>query len=549
MSATSRGSYTLLGLLVALVIGLGVEAIRTAEEQRHATDRVLNEYAGLAAWYFRTVWRADWEAQGKSALGPVVAQPLHQGDTLPAVTMLAHVAQDFAHCADPAQDARRFYFRFDHRTGVLTTSGATMDPEHRRALIDSLYPLLELPPMDLFTIGFGPQNQRRVVFAGHKVGPDGRAAATYGLETCLRALGRDALPRVFNNYPLLPPALVGDVPNDSIVSITVTRRAEGGVARETLFVSPTRYPPTYMATVTEGPESRALTFEAHLRPSLASRLVPSRPKGFRVLWLLGLLAATLALAAVVIAQIRREQQLVRARGDFVSSVSHELRTPLAQIRLFAESLKLGSIRTDRDRAGALEVILQESQRLMHLVDNVLHFTRPNGRGRTPFPERIDLSHLVREVVQGFEPLARGRGIRFVVEAGGRVEVQVDPGPTRQILLNLLDNAVKFSPPDLTVTVRCWTEDGWALVSVTDQGPGIPPAERDLIWKPFVRLRANASRAPGSGIGLAVVHDLVERMDGRVSVDSATGGGAVFTVRFPSFRTVTMRGTHETHGGP
>lgn len=543
MSASTRGSYTLLGLLIALVIWLGVEAIRTAEEQRHATDRVLTEYAGLAAWYFRTVWRADWEAQGKSALGPVTQPLKHSDDTLPSVAMLSHVAQEFARCTNPAEDARRFYFRYDHRNGELVTSGAIPSPSRRLALMDSLAPLLEYPPQELFTIAADPNvsGQRRVLLAGHKVGPDGRTVATFGFETCMRALGRDAFPRVYDSYPLLPPALVGNLPNDSIVSITVTRGFDGAPQGETLFVSSVQYPSTYMARVVERPDEISMRFEAHLRPGLASTLVPSRPKAFRGLWLLALLSATLMLAAVVLAQIRREQQLVRARSDFVSSVSHELRTPLAQIRLFAESLKLGSTRSERDRSAAIEVILQESQRLMHLVENVLHFTRPGGRGRTPFPERVDLSQLARDVVHGFEPLARGRGIRFKVDAPDRVDVQVEPGPTRQILLNLLDNAVKFSPADRVVTVRTWMEDQWACIAVADQGPGIPAADRDVIWRPFVRLRANASRAPGSGIGLAVVRDLVERQDGTAEVDDHADGGAVFTIRFPSSRVVLRNG--------
>jgi signal transduction histidine kinase len=543
MSASTRGSYTLLGLLVALVIWLGVEAIRTAQEQRHATDRVLTEYAGLAAWYFRTVWRADWESQGKSALGPVITEPLpHAGDTLPAVSTLAHVARRYARCATPAGDSLRYYFRYDHRTGELVTTGAEPGPARRQMLLDSLYAMLELPPVELFTMAAGEDQagQRRVILAGHKLDPDGRAVATFGLETCMRALGRDAFPRAFGNYPLLPPALVGAIPNDSMVSITVTRGVEGEPG-ETLFVSAPQYPATYRARVVERPAAASMRFEAHLRPSLESRLVPSRPTGFRVFWLLGLLSATLALAGVVLAQIRREQQLVRARSDFVSSVSHELRTPLAQIRLFAESLKLGSARSERDRAAAIEVILQESQRLMHLVENVLHFTQPGGRGRTPFPERVDLSRLAREVVDGFEPLARGRGIRFRVEAPDRVEVQVEPGPTRQILLNLLDNAVKFSPVERSVTVRTWLEDGWACLAVADEGPGIPAADREAIWRPFVRLHGDASRAPGSGIGLAVVRDLVERQDGQVRVEDGAAGGTVFTIRFPALRVAVRNG--------
>jgi len=542
MSASTRGSYSLLGLLTALVIWLGVEAIRTAQEQRHATDRVLTEYAGLAVWYFRTVWRADWEAQGKSALGPVTQPLARDDDTLPSVATLAHVAQRYAHCASPLGDSLRYYFRYDHRSGELITTGAEPGQARRLMLLDSLYHQLELPPRELFTISAGAARpgEARVILAGHKLGPDGRAVATFGFETCMRAVGRDAFPRVFANYSLLPPALVGPIPNDSMVSITVTRGFPGEPV-DTLFVSAPQYPATYRSRMVEEPDEVGIRFEAHLRPTLESRLVPSRPTGFKALWLLGLLCATLALAGLVLAQIRREQQLVRERSDFVSSVSHELRTPLAQIRLFAESLKLGSTRSEQDRTGALDVILQESERLMHLVENVLHFTRPCSRGPTPFPERVDLSQLVRDVVHGFEPLARGRDIRFRVDAPDRVEVQVEPGPTRQILLNLLDNAVKFSPPERMVTVRTWLEEGWACVAVEDEGPGIPASDREVIWQPFVRLRANASRAPGSGIGLAVVRDLVERHDGQVRVDDSAAGGASFTIRFPAMRVAARNG--------
>jgi signal transduction histidine kinase len=544
MSTSTRGSYTLLGLLIALVVGLSVEALRTVEEHRHNTDRVLTEYAGLAAWSFRTVWRADWEAQGKAALGPVVGQALQRpADTLPTVAIFAHVAQEFARCADPAEDSLRFYFRYDHRTGELLTAGRRPPDALLRMLRDSLAPREGRIPRELFGFTSVPTpGERRVVLAGEKAGPDGGVVAAFGLETCMRSIGRDAFPRVFALYPLLPPDRVGAIPNDSLLSIAVTRGREGE-AGETLFASRPQYPAAYSGWLVERPGEVGLRFEARLRPDLAPRLVAgagNRPGG-RVLWLGLLLLATLGLAGVVLAQIRREEQLVRARGDFVSSVSHELRTPLAQIRLFAESLKLGSTRSERDRSAAVDVILQESQRLMNLVENVLHFARTERGGRTPFPERVDLSLLAREVVEAFEPLTRGRGIRYRTELSERVTVQLEPGPTRQILLNLLDNAAKFSPPDHTVTVRTWLEDGWASVAVEDEGPGVPEAERDTIWQPFVRLRANASRAPGSGIGLAVVRDLVARQDGSVRVDRGARGGAVFTVRFPASRVPVRNG--------
>src|SRR5439155_11844858 len=129
------------------------------------------------------------------------------------------------------------------------------------------------------------------------------------------------------------------------------------------------------------------------------------------LWLtLSLLALTSALLAVSIIQLRREAELARMRADFVSGVSHELRTPLAQIRLFAETLLLGRVRTDVERRRSLEIIANESQRLTHLVENVLSFSKPDrGDGRWP-RQRIDVVALARDVVDGFVPLASARQV-------------------------------------------------------------------------------------------------------------------------------------------
>jgi len=178
--------------------------------------------------------------------------------------------------------------------------------------------------------------------------------------------------------------------------------------------------------------------------------------------------------------------------------------------------------------------VQEARRLMRMVDNVLHFARTREGRNSLDPTATDLGALVESIVSTFAPLlaAEGGG-HVVVEVREPVTAFVDVGAFRQILLNLLENARKFSPPGHTVAVtvdRCY---GRACVMVDDEGPGIPETDRDRIWSPYVRLRrARNAGQEGSGIGLAVVRELTELHRGRVRVEEAPRGGARFVVELP-----------------
>jgi signal transduction histidine kinase len=132
--------------------------------------------------------------------------------------------------------------------------------------------------------------------------------------------------------------------------------------------------------------------------------------------ILGLLALTAALAAVALLQHRREHELARQRADFTSSVSHELRTPLAQILLFGETFQLGRVRTDGDRRLAVETIVHEARRLMHMVDNVLHFARTTEGRMQLERQSTELAPLVEGIVATFAPLAQERGVHVLAEA-------------------------------------------------------------------------------------------------------------------------------------
>ena len=239
-------------------------------------------------------------------------------------------------------------------------------------------------------------------------------------------------------------------------------------------------------------------------------------------------------AREAVLQLRREYEMSRVRADFVASVSHELRTPLAQIRLFSETLLLGRVRSESEGRRSLEIIQQESRRLTHLVENVLYFSRTERGGQhlTPAPAR--LATIADELIEAFAPLARSGRSQLQLQVRADVEAPVDAGALRQILLDLLDNAVKYGRMDQTITVGIDRRDDRALITVDDQGPGVPEDARARIWQPYSRLAsAAASAVAGTGIGLAVVRHLVELHGGSSRVEDGPGGGARFVIELPN----------------
>jgi signal transduction histidine kinase len=275
-----------------------------------------------------------------------------------------------------------------------------------------------------------------------------------------------------------------------------------------------------------------LAYEVLLKPEAAARLVIGGLPRSRLPVLLGLLALTAALAVAALLQLRREHQLASLRSDFVSSVSHELRTPLAQIRLFSETLLLKRVRSEAEGTRALEIIEQESRRLTHLVENVLCFSRAERGIERLSPRPLPLAPLATELVEAFAPLARSGRSDVRLEVRDAVDAMVDPAAFRQILLNLLDNAVKYGRADQTIRVEVGRDAHAATVTVADQGPGVPREARTRIFAPYSRLAAaSATAVAGTGIGLAVVRELVRLHGGTIRVDDAPGGGAAFVVAF------------------
>jgi signal transduction histidine kinase len=274
-----------------------------------------------------------------------------------------------------------------------------------------------------------------------------------------------------------------------------------------------------------------IAVDVGLRDAGLHVLVPGGVPRQRGWEFLGLFTLAVALVASSTLLLRREEQLARTRANFVSGVSHELRTPLAQIRMFAEMLLLGRVRTEADRRRSLEIIDTEARRLSQLVDNVLQVARSENGHLHVNPIAMRLAPVVRECVESFTVLAQARGIEFRAELQEDLVAPVDSAALRQIVLNLMDNAAKYGPDGQRVVVGLALFDNRARIWVDDEGSGIPARERERVFDPFYRIR-DSHHATGSGIGLAVVRELVALHGGDAWIEDAPVAGARVVVQFP-----------------
>lgn len=248
---------------------------------------------------------------------------------------------------------------------------------------------------------------------------------------------------------------------------------------------------------------------------------------------MAMLFVAAGLTVVALLQLRRQTQMNREHADFVAAVSHELRTPLAQVWLYFDTMRLGRFSTPQSQDDAMEGIEAELGRLTHLVDNILQFVRGERGARPEEPELISLSGEVRNAVAAFSPLAQIRGVRIEVEVDTEVRVRIGRLELRQVILNLLDNAVKYGPDGQTIRVRAVLQEQGAVLEVSDEGPGVLRSERSRIWDSFHRGARDVERAVGgTGIGLSVIREIVERVGGTAGVGDAPNGGACFVIRLP-----------------
>lgn len=501
-SPSSPTRFVFVALLLTLCLSalLGFNALVTARYHRSVAERVLRDYAGFAA--------AELESRVQTAVARGI---------FPILSEIGARAAKVHGGPLPRPPGVETVFRLAPGE-ALETRGTTLEPEAGSLLADSLAGHARsvlTPPAYLALLWL----------------PGGRVAALASDRVVYGAILPDSLLSEFvapaiTRAPLLPPSLTGGTRLDSAVAYRIMRPDGSPLLGSAIPAGP------FSARRLFDAQWGGLAVEVALRRELAPALVVGGVPRSRVPLVLGLLALSTLLVGTAVVQLRRERELGRLREEFVAAASHELRTPLAQIRLFSETLRLGRVRSEAERDHSLDIIQQETLRLSHLVENILYVGRSSRGALAIAPRELDLARELRVIVDGFTPLAAARNVTLATDIPPRVQARADEDAFRQMVLNLLDNAVKYGPPGQTVTARLSVADGKVRLAVEDQGPGVPPADRARIFERFVRLEgAVRAGTAGTGLGLALVQELARLHGGAARVEPAGQGGSRFIVEW------------------
>jgi two-component system phosphate regulon sensor histidine kinase PhoR len=240
-------------------------------------------------------------------------------------------------------------------------------------------------------------------------------------------------------------------------------------------------------------------------------------------------------AVLVFNDVTEFRRLEAVRRDFVANVSHELKTPVTAIRGLVETLIDDAEMPPDRKLDFLRRIRDQSRRLTSLITDLLTVSRVESREWAPELERLDLRETARRSARSFRPLAEAKEIEMKVDLPAEpVYAYADADAMRQIVDNLLENAVKYTPPGGRVWVRVRTDEGLGVVEVGDTGVGISPKYHARVFERFYRVdKARSRELGGTGLGLAIVKHLVQAQAGTVTVESDLGKGSLFRVRMPS----------------
>jgi len=255
---------------------------------------------------------------------------------------------------------------------------------------------------------------------------------------------------------------------------------------------------------------------------------------FYFLALVVVLSVTLFGAYLLWRDVRREVLLAQMRSQFVSSISHELKTPLTAIRMFAETLRLGRAKDKNTRMEYLDTIINESERLTRLLNNVLDFSKIEQGKRIYHPAPASLIEIVRAAARAMEYPLKQQGFELDVQVDeGLPQVDVDRDAIEQAVLNLLSNAMKYSSKSRTIGLGVRREGDCALIQVIDKGVGIDPKDQERIFEEFYRVPTRENQAlQETGLGLSLVAHIAKAHGGFVRVESTPGQGSTFSIILP-----------------
>jgi signal transduction histidine kinase len=289
--------------------------------------------------------------------------------------------------------------------------------------------------------------------------------------------------------------------------------------------------------------SNKLIYSFHLNPFFPDQVVQIYPQNEDLIsdlvkrrsWIWGM-ATFLLLAAMLLGiiltqrDIAREKNLVSLRSNFISNVTHELKTPLTSIRMYAESMMMRRVKSDPDQQKYLSVIVNESERLKRMINNILEFSKMEKARQEYHPVESNLPEILHSAILDMNYWLEKNSFKVKQEIQPEIKAFVDPDKLYQVFTNLLSNAIKYSGNSKIIYIRLYENHDAVITEVEDEGIGINEADQLKIFEDFYRVEKNESGGiPGTGLGLTVVREIVEAHNGKVRVESKAGKGSKFSV--------------------
>ena len=240
-------------------------------------------------------------------------------------------------------------------------------------------------------------------------------------------------------------------------------------------------------------------------------------------------------AVAVIRDKTEETKLEKLKSDFIANVSHELRTPIAMLQGYSEAIIDGVVTTEEERIDMIRVIYDESQRMSRLVTDLLDLARMESGHMSLYKEDVPLVSVIERMTHKFDQTAKEKHVSLEIETDFSDEtlISIDEDRIEQVLTNLIDNAIRHTPADGSVTVSMTNEQNFAKVQVMDTGQGIPQDDLPYVFERFYKAdKARTRSKGGTGLGLAITKNIVEAHNGKISVDSVEQQGTTFTFYLP-----------------
>jgi two-component system phosphate regulon sensor histidine kinase PhoR len=251
--------------------------------------------------------------------------------------------------------------------------------------------------------------------------------------------------------------------------------------------------------------------------------------------MISLLALILVLGVwIVYRNVKREVELAQIKSDFVSNVSHELRTPLALISMFSETLEMNRVKSDEKRQEYYSIISQEANRLGRIVNTILNFSKMEaGKRKFQFEEK-DLNTIVEQMFSNYKFHLKNKNFQFKFSPEENLpKIKIDEEAVSEAIINLIDNAVKYSDDKKEINIKTGTDYSFAYVEVFDKGIGISSEDQKKIFDKFFRVSSGlVHNAKGTGLGLTLVKHIMEAHNGKIRLNSKLGEGSTFILLFP-----------------